>query len=97
MRGTGRLLRAGTKKVWGPGRHLVGDNTFSYFLDPVGNTVEYTTELQAVDWDTWHPTVFNVEEPDVNDAWGTANPVDEEVISTQFNDPDKGAFIAPPI
>lgn len=97
MRGTGRLLRAGVEKVWGPGRHLVGDNTFSYFLDPVGNTVEYTTELQAVDWDTWHPSVFNVAEPAVNDSWGTANPVDEVVISKQFNDPDKGVFIAPPV
>ena len=97
MRGTGRLLRAGVEKVWGPGRHLVGDNTFSYFLDPVGNTVEYTTALQVVDWDAWHPSVFNVDDPDVNDAWGTANPVDEAVISKQFNDPDKGIFIAPPI
>ena len=38
MRGTGRLLRAGVEKVWGPGRHLAGNNTFSYFLDPHGNT-----------------------------------------------------------
>ena len=38
MRGTGRLLRAGVEKVWGPGRHMAGNNTFSYFLDPHGNT-----------------------------------------------------------
>jgi len=38
MRGTGRLLRAGVEKIWGPGRHSAGDNTFSYFLDPHGNT-----------------------------------------------------------
>ena len=47
MRGTGRLLRAGVEKVWGPGRHMAGNNTFSYFLDPHGNTVEYTTELES--------------------------------------------------
>jgi catechol 2,3-dioxygenase-like lactoylglutathione lyase family enzyme len=29
MRGTGRLLRAGVEKIWGPGRHLAGNNTFS--------------------------------------------------------------------
>ena len=46
MRGTGRLLRAGVEKVWGPGRHMAGNNTFSYFLDPQGNTIEYTTELE---------------------------------------------------
>ncbi len=47
MRGTGRLLRAGVEKIWGPGRHLAGNNTFSYFLDPSGNTMEYTTELET--------------------------------------------------
>lgn len=46
--------RAGVEKVWGPGRHYAGDNTFSYFLDKAGNTVEYTTELELVDEDLWH-------------------------------------------
>lgn len=97
MRGTGRLLRAGTEKVWGPGRHTAGDNTFSYFLDPHGNTVEYTTELEEVDEDTWHPHVYDFTEPDVADQWGTANPMDEFVAQKSFNDPDKGLFVAPPI
>ncbi|GAA0995929.1 VOC family protein [Acrocarpospora macrocephala] len=97
MRGTGRMLRNGVEKVWGPGRHKAGDNTFSYFLDPVGNTVEYTTELELVDEDTWHPTVFDATSEDVADQWGTANPMNEIVASRQFNDPDKGVFIAPPI
>ena len=48
MRGTGRALRAGTRLTWGPGRHLAGDNTFAYFHDPHGNTVEYTTELAVL-------------------------------------------------
>ena len=51
LRGTGRLLRAGVEKIWGPGRHLAGNNTFTYFLDPHGNTVEYTTELEEIDED----------------------------------------------
>ncbi|WP_432841951.1 VOC family protein [Dactylosporangium sp. CA-092794] len=97
MRGTGRMLRAGVEKVWGPGRHKAGDNTFSYFLDPVGNTVEYTTELELVDEDTWHPTVFDAQDPDVADQWGTANPMSEIVAAKQFNDPDKGVFVAPPM
>lgn len=28
-------MRAGYRKIWGPGRHMAGDNTF----DPQGNTV----------------------------------------------------------
>lgn len=97
MRGTGRLLRAGVEKVWGPGRHLAGSNTFSYFIDPHGNTLEYTTELEVIDEDTWHPHVYDFSEPEVRDQWGTANAMNEFVAKRSFNDPDKGLFVAPPV
>lgn len=97
MRGTGRLLRAGVEKIWGPGRHQAGNNTFSYFLDPHGNTVEYTTELEVLDEDTWHPHLLDFSHPDVADQWGTANPMNEFVAAKSFNDPDKGVFVAPPV
>ncbi len=97
MRGTGRLLRAGVRKIWGPGRHLAGDNTFSYFFDPHGNTVEYTTELELLDEDTWHPSVYDLSRPEVSDQWGTANPMNELVAKESFNDPDRGCFVAPPV
>ncbi|MGW0808938.1 VOC family protein [Nonomuraea sp. NPDC002799] len=97
MYGTGRLLRAGVKMIWGPGRHLAGDNTFSYFLDPHGNTVEYTTELETLDEDAWHPHVYDFSQPEVTDQWGTANPMNELVAKESFNDPDRGVFVAPPV
>jgi catechol 2,3-dioxygenase-like lactoylglutathione lyase family enzyme len=97
MRGTGRLLRAGVEKIWGPGRHLAGNNTFSYFLDPSGNTMEYTTELELVDEDTWHPHMYDFTNPEVSDQWGTANQMNEFVAQKSFNDPDKGLFVAPPV
>jgi catechol 2,3-dioxygenase-like lactoylglutathione lyase family enzyme len=97
MRGTGRLLRAGVEKVWGPGRHLAGNNTFSYFLDPQGNTIEYTTELECLDEDTWHPSLHDFTDPMVSDQWGTANPMSEFVAKKSFNDPDRGVFVAPPV
>ena len=97
MRGTGRLLRAGVEKIWGPGRHLAGNNTFSYFLDPHGNTVEYTTELEQLDEDSWHPHLYDFTNPEVSDQWGTANAMDEFVAKRSFNDPDKGLFVAPPV
>ncbi|MEU9343865.1 VOC family protein [Streptomyces sp. NPDC048278] len=97
MRGTGRLLRAGVHKVWGPGRHAAGDNTFSYFLDPHGNTVEYTTELEVLDEDIWHPSTYDVSLPDNQDQWGTANPFGEELAKESFNDVDRGCFVAPPV
>ena len=58
--------------LWGPGRHCAGDNTFSYFLDPSGNTMEYTTELEELDEDTWHPHIYDLTDPQVQDQWGTA-------------------------
>jgi catechol 2,3-dioxygenase-like lactoylglutathione lyase family enzyme len=97
MRGTGRLLRSGVEKIWGPGRHLAGNNTFSYFLDPHGNTMEYSTELEQVDEDTWHPHLYDFSQPDVADQWGTANTMNEFVARKSFNDVDKGLFVAPPV
>jgi catechol 2,3-dioxygenase-like lactoylglutathione lyase family enzyme len=97
MRGTGRLLRSGTRMVWGPGRHLAGANTFSYFLDPHCNTIEYTTELAVLDEDTWHPHVYDMHDPMVQDQWGTANPMNELVAKESFNDVDPGLFVAPPL
>ncbi|MBU6529598.1 VOC family protein [Streptomyces mayonensis] len=97
LRGTGRMLREGVQKIWGPGRHKAGDNTYSYFLDRVGNCVEYTTELETVDWDQHHPSVYDVTKPDFIDQWGTANQMNEFVAKQQFNDPDRGVFVAPPL
>ncbi|MCT2591549.1 VOC family protein [Streptomyces sp. N2-109] len=97
MRGSGRVMRAGFRKVWGPGRHVAGDNTFTYFLDPHGNTVEYTTELEELDEDTWHPHVYDFSQPEVTDQWGTANPMNELIAKESFNDIDRSCFVAPPV
>jgi catechol 2,3-dioxygenase-like lactoylglutathione lyase family enzyme len=97
MRGAGRVLRNGTPMVWGPGRHLAGSNTFAYFLDPNSNTIEYTTELQELDEDAWHPHIYDMHDPLVQDQWGTANPMNELVARESFNDPDPGLFTAPPV
>ena len=97
MRGTGRLLRAGTRMVWGPGRHMAGDNTFSYFLDPHDKSIEYTTELEKLDEDAWHPSVYDVSMPQNQVQWGTANPFEELIAKESFNDVDRGLFVAPPV
>ncbi len=97
MRGTGRLLRGGHDIVWGPGRHGPGDNTFSYFFDPFGNVMEYTTELETIpDEDTWEPRVFEINAEN-SDQWGTANPITEVMIPAQFNDPDQGLWTPSPV
>ena len=97
MRGAGKILRAGARMVWGPGRHNAGDNTFAYFLSPAGNTIEYTTELQVLDEDTWHPSRHDISDLSTQDQWGTAAEMSELVARESFNDVDKGLFVAPPV
>jgi catechol 2,3-dioxygenase-like lactoylglutathione lyase family enzyme len=97
MRGAGKILRAGTRMIWGPGRHNAGDNTFAYFLDPAGNTIEYTTELSIVDDDTWVAHKHDISQLSTQDQWGTAQEMSELVARESFNDIDRGLFVAPPV
>ena len=98
MRGAGKILRSGARMVWGPGRHNAGDNTFAYFLDPAGNTLEYTTELAVIeDEESWQPSQLDVNLVTTQDQWGTANEMSEFVARESFNDVDRGLFVAPPV
>src|SRR5690606_3388186 len=51
MIGISRLRQSGVDIRWGPGRHKAGNNTFSYFVTPAGFAVEYTAELEEVDFE----------------------------------------------
>jgi catechol 2,3-dioxygenase len=53
MRGAGRMKANGFPVEWGVGRHGPGDNVFSYFVEPNGFVVEYTTEIEQVDEATY--------------------------------------------
>ncbi len=69
FRGAHRLKQRGTDLRWGPGRHTAGNNTFSYFTTPAGFAVEYTSELEEVDFET-HQHKVHVPGPQVMDQWG---------------------------
>ncbi|WP_300117405.1 VOC family protein [Sphingobium sp.] len=69
MVGVNRLKQQGTDIRWGPGRHTAGNNTFSYFTTPAGFAVEYTSELEQVDFDA-HEAKVHVPGPKVMDQWG---------------------------
>ncbi|WP_343527521.1 VOC family protein [Sphingomonas sp.] len=69
MTGIRRLKKAGTDLRWGPGRHTAGNNTFSYFTTPGGFAVEYTSELEHVDFDT-HEAQVHQPGPTTMDQWG---------------------------
>ena len=70
MRGIARLKQQGTDIKWGPGRHTAGNNTFSYFVTPGGFAVEYTSELESVDFDH-HEAHVHQPGPNTMDQWGT--------------------------
>ncbi|WP_375502494.1 VOC family protein [uncultured Jatrophihabitans sp.] len=85
MRALGRMRKAGFDTIWGPGRHGPGGNVFCYFVDPVGNVIEYTAELLVLadDWQP-HSWVRNQENADV---WGTSGGISPEVIAAMANPP----------
>ena len=69
MLGLKRLREHNFDVRWGPGRHMAGNNTFTYYVSPAGNVVEYTAELEKIDESTWEPTVYPVSKK-VMDQWG---------------------------
>ena len=69
MRGASRLRKRGTELRWGPGRHTAGNNTFAYFTTPNGFAVEYTSELEEVDFENHRDSVYEPA-PTIMDQWG---------------------------
>lgn len=88
MRGVSRLKKQGTDIRWGPGRHTAGNNTFSYFTTPNGFAVEYTAELEQVDFEG-HEAQVHVPGPQVMDQWGTGVGGPQTMPHPK---PDKGLF-----
>jgi len=93
MRGLARMTANGIALQWGPGRHTAGNNTFSYYTTPNGNTVEYTSDLEEVDEESWQPTVY-APTPEITDQWGTGRLISGNVPHAEMT-PDKGLWQVP--
>lgn len=93
MRGLARMNGAGIELQWGPGRHTAGNNTFTYYTTPNGNTVEYTSDLEEVDEETWQPTVYT---PGLEtmDQWGTGRIISGNKPHAELA-PDPGLWQVP--
>ncbi len=70
MRAVFFMGERGVRRMWGPGRHLAGNNLFSYYFDPEDNVVEYTTEVEQITADDYVPPV----RPMIPDQWGSMPP-----------------------
>jgi catechol-2,3-dioxygenase len=81
------LATRDVRMAWGPGRHGVGHNIFTYHPDPDGNFIELFTELDMIaDEETgtfeprpWHEEwpqgpKFWTPEPGAANKWGWINP-----------------------
>lgn len=93
MRGLARMHENGIALSWGPGRHTAGNNTFTYYLTPNGNAVEYTSDLEEVDEASWQPTVYEFT-PSITDQWGTGRIIPGNVPHAEMA-PDKGLWKVP--
>jgi len=93
MRGLARMHEKGIHLQWGPGRHTAGNNTFSYYTTPNGNTVEYTSDLEEVDEETWQPQVYEPT-PAITDQWGTGRIIPGNVPHAEMS-PDAGLWQVP--
>lgn len=49
MRACDFLGRNKYQLIWGPGRHIIGDNIFAYHRDPDGHIIELYTEMARID------------------------------------------------
>jgi catechol 2,3-dioxygenase-like lactoylglutathione lyase family enzyme len=94
MRATGRVMATGSVMRWGPGRHVVGDNTFAYFFDPNGNVSEITTDMEQC-YDDWQPRLMMP--PEAGDQWGTAKGAEPDMVPANSLVKETGFFVAPPV
>jgi catechol-2,3-dioxygenase len=66
-----RLALRGQNFVWGPGRHALGANIFTYHLDPAGALLELTSDMiQIPDDGSWVAQVWSPDTPASAVMWG---------------------------
>jgi catechol 2,3-dioxygenase-like lactoylglutathione lyase family enzyme len=81
MYGAGRLKESGYNVEWGLGRHGPGANIYTYFVEPSGYAIEYTTEVQQIDEATHKvgtPKDWQ-RGPNRMDRWGFSPPPSERM------------------
>ena len=75
--GWGMLLLAlrGHNFLWGPGRHALGANIFTYHIDPAGAVLEVTTGMiEIADEREWVTQVWSPDTPASAVMWGPYPP-----------------------
>lgn len=68
LKGIYAMGEAHMPPVWGPGRHLAGNNLFAYFNDPEGNRIEYTADVEQITDPNYQAHVYMGDEA-ISDVW----------------------------
>jgi catechol 2,3-dioxygenase-like lactoylglutathione lyase family enzyme len=69
------LAVRGENFLWGIGRHGLGENVFSYHLDPAGAILELCSDMaQIPDEEAWHVGVWDEHSPTSAIRWGQLPP-----------------------
>jgi hypothetical protein len=63
------LREHGYETIWGPGRHAQGKNVFGYFVNPGGQVVEYTADVEQIDDADVAPRFWQPEDYELYDDW----------------------------
>jgi catechol-2,3-dioxygenase len=79
------LAARGQNFIWGPGRHALGANIFSYHLDPAGAILEVTSNMLQIDNDEEYE--YKVWTDGLKSAvlWGPMAPAGFRELSTPSN------------
>lgn len=68
--GSAQMLRAGYKRGWGVGRHVLGANYFYYATDPWGSHAEYSADIDFIPATCEWPANANHDPGDSFYLWG---------------------------
>lgn len=84
--GAQKLLAAGYKNGFGPGRHVGGSNYFHYIRDPWNSLVEYFWDIDVIPEDDSNWVPLDVTPEEVTAVWAASPPPPEFVMNFEAKD-----------
>ena len=97
MRGSGRCCGPGSGRSGAPAATRRGQHLHLLPSTPTGTRWSTPPSSTRSTRTPGTRSIFDAQEPETSDQWGTGGDMDEFITKEMFNDPDKGLFVAPPV